>query len=103
MPVIGIFAHAYISNDLQMRTGILDKLDGLLYHPIITVSTAAAAVFMLGDTEQQHRRYAQGVNLLDLPGQLIHRQLENPGHGLNRTAYTLAVVDKQRVDQLFYR
>ena len=57
-------------------------------------------VLVVGDAEEDQRGDAQGVRLPGLLHRLIHREVEDAGHGRDRPAHALPLHDEEREDEI---
>ena len=80
MTVIGIFAHADISDHRQSRNLLFEGTDRFLDYACLGIGVAADRVLGLWNPEQQHRRDAQVPCLFCIRHDMLDRLLIDPRH-----------------------
>ena len=100
--VAGVLAQADIGDDTKLRGQALDLPDGLLHRPRLGPGLAADGVFLLRQTEQQHRGHAGGQYAVNLRPQLVHGEMVIAGHGGNLAADTTAGGDEQGEHEIIH-
>src|SRR4030067_852292 len=100
MAVRSIFAHADIGYDHEVRVFVLYGLYGLLHRAVGVKGAGAFLILVLGYAEEDYGRYAEGLYLAGFLFQVVHRELELPGHGLYLVLYILAARHEQGEDEI---
>jgi len=77
--VVGIFAHADIGDHHQLRHRLFDGANRFLNDAVGRVSVGAERILGLGNAEEDHRRDAEGLDLLRLGDDMFDRLLVDPG------------------------
>ena len=94
-----VFAEADVAHQDQVRNFALHGAGGLLHDAVVGPGSRGDVILLVGKTEENHRRHAQGVNFLRLFHRLIHREVEHARHGANLLAHTFAGANKHGVDE----
>src|SRR5205823_5318649 len=100
MTVIGVFAKANVSDDQQLRRGVLRGLHRLLHDAAVAVRIAAERIFLGRNTEQNNAAESELCRLAGFLGDVVYRKLGLTGHRRDWLANAFSGTGKQREDQL---
>jgi hypothetical protein len=101
--VIHVLAQADVGDHDQVGRLVFDGAHGELHDALGVVGAARRRVLVRGDAEQEHRRYAEALDLAHLGQQVADRKLLAAGHGGDGPLDVLTVRDEQRVDEVVGR
>jgi hypothetical protein len=98
--VRGVLAHAHVGDDVVLGIVRLDGADRQLDDAVLGKRAAPCLVLGLGQAEEDDRRDAERLQLVDLGGQLVERELEDARHRRDLVAQAGARLHEQRVDEV---
>ena len=100
VPVIGVFAHAHVGHDQDVRVGPLDGARGLLDDAVLREIFLAERVFVRRHAEQDHRRDMQRGEFVDLAREVIDRLVIDARHRRDFLVDVAAMHHEQRVNEI---
>jgi hypothetical protein len=103
MPVIGVFAKAFIRDEQYVRVSLSQGAQGLLDYAIIVHGAGTDCVFLFGNAEEDERLEAQLHRFADFVHQAIDTELMVARHRRNFFLNPATRTDKQRQDEIVYR
>ena len=89
MSMGGILAHAYISNQIQIRADLFRLAKCFLHNPVLRVGAAAQLILPVRNPKQHHGTHPGVAKLHQLFLHTIHTVTVLPRHGVN---FLLAVI-----------
>jgi hypothetical protein len=99
MSVRHVFAEANVAHQDQVWHFAFHGTCSPLHDAVVGPGSGGDVIFLVGKAEENHRRHAQGINLLCLFYRFVHREVEHAGHRADFLAHALTGANEHGVDK----